>query len=300
VDTLTHALLGLSISSFREHPKIQRPTIILAAVLGSELPDLDLLPGLFNPQAQLVYHRGFSHSLLGLAVTAGLLTLALGELDPRVSRTRLLTWTGLALLLHVLFDSLTTYGTWALYPFVTRPLALDILYSFDLPILVILGTGCFFYLARARKNALRTAFILVLMYAAGRWGYHARVDHILSGQQFPVYSLVPGDPLGRLVLIVDRGDYYQVGSLNISGQIRKLVKVDKNLHHPLALAVNQQPVIDSFLGTARYPYVEVAREGELWRIKYSDLRLWPHESFKAVVYLDDENRVVKIKLGPRN
>lgn len=301
MDNLTHALMGVGLTSFVTIPPEQRRGVLLAAVLGSEIPDLDLLPALFDPQAQLVYHRGYSHSWLGLAVAAGLLTLALGVTDPRVPRRKVFNWTALALIVHLFFDTLTSYGTWALFPFSGTPLALDVLYGLDLPILLMLGGGGFFYLLKGQRKVMRLALLLVLVYTAGRWGMHTQLNKVVAEQLHPyVYSLVPGDPLGRWVVIVDQGSYYEVGRVSTGGKVKLLAKYDKNLDIPLVRMTRQNPVVESFLKIARHPYAKVTKEKAFWKVKYSDLRLWPYESFNAIVYLDSENRINKIKIGPKN
>src|SRR6185503_19106200 len=101
-----------------------RTRVVLAAV-ASNLPDLDLLLGLFaDPMALLNLHRGISHSFLA-APLLGLWLIAT-----------------LAVLLHCGLDLLTSYGTQVLAPFSARALALPVLFIVDPLVWLLLAAAC--------------------------------------------------------------------------------------------------------------------------------------------------------------
>ena len=269
-------------------------------VLASEIPDLDLLPGLLNSQAQLVYHRAYSHSWAGLALAAGLLTLVTGVLEPHLPRKKVLAWAVLAMLVHVAFDSLTTYGTGLLMPFSQRMLALDVFFGVDIPLLILLGTGCSLYFWRGERRVVRAAVMLALLYTAGRWGVHWRLTDAARAQlPGTAFSVLPGPAL-RWTVVAAKGESYAVGVIDpLSGKIKFQTTYPKNLKHPLVAGISQNPVVASYLQAARYPWAQIAREPDGWRIKLSDLRLWPLDGFNAVVYLDESGKVRNIKIGPQ-
>jgi inner membrane protein len=133
----------------------------LALVLASNLPDIDFVLWARSDASYLLFHRGFTHSLLGLAVLPPILALALWwGLDRRTSLRwwLLLCWAGTSL--HVLYDLLTSWGTMLLYPFSVARLALDWIFIVDLvtwvlPCLVVL-------VAWRRPERSRTAAALFL------------------------------------------------------------------------------------------------------------------------------------------
>ncbi len=300
VDSLTHALMGASLAVLGQKRTAESRGMLTVTILASELPDLDLLPGLLNPQAQLVYHRAYSHSWTGLALAAGLLTLASGVLAPHLPRKRVLAWAALAILLHLAFDTLTTYGTGLFIPFAARPLALDVLFGVDIPLLILLGGGCSLYFWRGERRVLSAAVVLALLYTAGRWGVHWRLT-ALAGGQLPgtSFSVLPG-PVLRWTVVADKGDAYAVGSIDpISGKIQFQTAYPKNLKHPLVAAIRRSPIIESYLQVARYPWAQISREPDGWRVKFSDLRLWPFDGFNAVAYLDENANMRSVKIGPK-
>lgn len=79
-----------------------------------------------SDSAYLLFHRGITHSLLGLAVLPPLLAAALWwGLGRRTPLRWLLAACWLGTSLHVLYDLLTSWGTLLLYPFSLDRFALD-------------------------------------------------------------------------------------------------------------------------------------------------------------------------------
>jgi len=102
-------------------------------VLASNLPDIDVVLWARSDATYLLFHRGFTHSLLGLAVLppllAGALWWGLGR-RTALGWWLLLCWAGASL--HVLYDLFTSWGTMLLYPFSVDRLALDWIFIVDL------------------------------------------------------------------------------------------------------------------------------------------------------------------------
>jgi inner membrane protein len=131
MDNLTHTLMGVSLGMLLAPVKKSkaRAAVIGTAVVASNLPDFDLLTGLWNssPLTYLVYHRGYSHSLVFLLPMA----LALTLLFWWVGRWRKWNWSRqevgrlfaagvLGLLFHMLFDGMNSYGIHLGVPFDRR------------------------------------------------------------------------------------------------------------------------------------------------------------------------------------
>ena len=80
----------------------------LALVLASNLPDIDVVLMARSDAAYLLFHRGLTHSFLGLLLLPPLLALALWwGLGKRTRLAWLLALTWLGATLHVLYDLLT-------------------------------------------------------------------------------------------------------------------------------------------------------------------------------------------------
>lgn len=130
-------------------------------MLASNLPDIDIVLWARSDASYLLFHRGFTHSLLGLAVLPPLLAAALWwGLDRRTSLRWLvvLCWAGA--FLHVLYDLLTSWGTMLLYPFSVARLALHWIFIVDLATWVL---PCLAILAAWRRpERSRAAAVLFL------------------------------------------------------------------------------------------------------------------------------------------
>jgi len=71
MDNITHTLTGLAISQAGFNRKTRYAT--LAIVIGANLPDIDLVSGFGGNVDYLEYHRGITHSIIGVTVLGTLL-----------------------------------------------------------------------------------------------------------------------------------------------------------------------------------------------------------------------------------
>src|SRR5690606_27541007 len=123
MDNLTHSLFAGSLARTRIGRR--SPLSAVALVVSANVPDLDIVVQMWaGLPGYLVHHRGITHSFLGLAVQAFLLTGLFTLLERgRGSSTRVSSRAGpgLAVLVglasHLLLDALNTYGVRPLLPF---------------------------------------------------------------------------------------------------------------------------------------------------------------------------------------
>jgi len=119
VDSITHLLSGALIGEAIAGKQLKKRAMLWGA-LAQTLPDLDVLAGFWLPTSQnLLAHRGFTHSFLFAATAAPLLAWVATRLQRKItmSYSRWLALFGVELLVHILLDSLTTYGTGWFEPF---------------------------------------------------------------------------------------------------------------------------------------------------------------------------------------
>jgi inner membrane protein len=141
VDNVTHTLVGLIVGeSAATHARpcerglsiqTRRTALIAVAVVGSNSPDLDLLVSLRGSAAgnldYMLWHRGYTHTLLGCAALALLLyavtdlVLRMRQLAPsREDRLLLLGTALLTTALHLAMDYLNSYGVHPFWPMDNR------------------------------------------------------------------------------------------------------------------------------------------------------------------------------------
>src|SRR6266699_7080682 len=150
MDNLTHTLTGVALSQAGLNRKTRFAT--LALVIGSNLPDVDIVTRLAGSATYLKYHRGITHSVLGVIVLSALLAGTIYYLGraarppkkratPPLDGRWVLAICLIALASHVLMDLTNTYGVRCLWPFSGRWYAWDILYIIDPVLLALLIAG---------------------------------------------------------------------------------------------------------------------------------------------------------------
>ncbi|HKP88077.1 MAG TPA: metal-dependent hydrolase [Blastocatellia bacterium] len=151
MENFAHTLLGLSLA--KAGLERATPLATTALVISSNLPDIDNITGLFGGTvSSLNYHRGFTHSFVGLAALAAALALALRFLDRRfrlhrdhrrrpVRALRIFWIAYLGGLGHTYMDFTNNYGVRPLQPFSNRWFYGDIVFVADPWIWLILGSS---------------------------------------------------------------------------------------------------------------------------------------------------------------
>lgn len=164
LDNITHTLAGLALA----RTGLGRTTRFggTALVLGSNLPDVDIVALVGGRLAFIDAHRGISHSIVVGSLLAALFGAALwafgrfrsqgesGNGEEAFREARLGTLIGLALiavLVHLGFDWLNDYGIRLLLPFTDRWYYGDIIFIVDPWFWLILGGGG--HLAMRRESS---------------------------------------------------------------------------------------------------------------------------------------------------
>ena len=102
MDSFTQIALGAAIGDAGFSGKLGGRAVLFGGVCGL-LPDLDMFAGLFGDEwTTMVYHRGFSHSLLVLPFVAPLVALVAWRWDGK--RSPYLAWLLLAFLVCTIVD----------------------------------------------------------------------------------------------------------------------------------------------------------------------------------------------------
>ena len=165
MDNLTHTLAGAALAevALRDHAPLPRRRLFLAAgILGSNLPDLDVLYAGITPAplGYLLHHRGHTHTLLGGALQAALLAAVfLGV--PAVRRLvaaepgRFGALVAVSLFGHLAMDAWNSYGVHPFHPADRRWYYGDAVFILEPWLWVLLGVaGAFNATTRPARVAL--------------------------------------------------------------------------------------------------------------------------------------------------
>jgi len=128
MDPLTHAISGAALG--RAFPKDHiPPKQLFFLILLAMAPDSDIVLRLISDPVYLQHHRGLTHSLLMLPLWGWLIfSLSSGQIKRNPVMPRLI---GLALLLHISLDVITTYGTMIFAPVSDQRISFDLLFIID-------------------------------------------------------------------------------------------------------------------------------------------------------------------------
>ncbi|NGP88855.1 metal-dependent hydrolase [Fodinibius halophilus] len=166
MDPVTHGLIGASatqsISSKKEHRYAA-----ISGLLAAMLADLDILiSDSSDPLLNIELHRQFSHSIIfipfGALITAGLLWWFMRD---KLPFKRLYLFSLLGYATSGITDSLTSYGTKLLWPFLDERFSWNIISVFDplFSIGVLTAVGLAFYYRNRKSAQLAWAWIFIYL-----------------------------------------------------------------------------------------------------------------------------------------
>jgi membrane-bound metal-dependent hydrolase YbcI (DUF457 family) len=172
MDNLTHTLFAATLARAALRRGGRGTTTAL--ILASNAPDIDIVATAGGALKYLEWHRGPSHGPLGV-VGLGLLTAGLVWSGRRVfdrqraaalpSFRQLAIVSVVGVLLHVLMDVPTAYGTRLFSPFDWHWYAIDLMPIIDVYLLIALATGLVFVARSDTARGRIVAIVLALMAA---------------------------------------------------------------------------------------------------------------------------------------
>lgn len=144
MDTLTHVVLGACLGEVLATKKIGKKALVLGAV-AQTIPDFDFVCSLWmEPSANVLAHRGFTHSFLFTLLLAPLLAYTVHRWWPKRDTTFKfwLTFFSAQILLHVVLDAFNAYGTAWFEPFTHDRISFHTVFVADPFFSIPLGIAC--------------------------------------------------------------------------------------------------------------------------------------------------------------
>jgi inner membrane protein len=237
MDNLTHTLSGLITARLYPAGDLPMRTRYLASALAVNAPDLDILLAPISSQLYLLHHRGETHSLLLLPLWAWLLSWLFSRLFKTAGGWRAFYGlTAVALLVHILGDWITGYGTQLLAPLTNQTYALGTTFIIDPLLTLILLAGFAASLWRpASLRPAQLASLATVLWIATQFAWkqeaiglgqaHARAQ----GWQAAEVTAEPRPlaPFNWTVLIRD-GDRYHYAHLKLNANSPQTAAPDAN------------------------------------------------------------------------
>ena len=223
MDNLTHTLFALTLARTQLGPGGRGATTAL--VLASNAPDLDIVTAFGGSANYLAWHRGPTHGPLGV-VGLGLVTAVLvwgggqftgeraegrrqrpegdGQAGHLAPFATLLVVSIVGVLLHILMDLPTSYGTRLLSPFSWRWFAMDLMPIIDVYLWLILGAGLL--AGTWRRGARQRSAVIALALMAANYGIRVAAHQEALATAARVYGPTlpaPCDPSAAFGSLLD-------------------------------------------------------------------------------------------------
>ena len=322
MDNITHTLTAVALSQAGLNRKTRFAT--LALVVGANLPDVDLVWAYGGTATYLKYHRGITHSLLGVTLLTALLGCIIYFAGRRTAPKKnapplragwlfFLCWIGTAS--HLLMDFTNQYGVRPFLPFSGRWYAWDIMFIFDPLLLVLLALGlgipAILRLASDEVGAERPTYrwgaIFSLVCLVLLWGVrdlaHRRVLGLLDshtyGEENPLRLGAfpsPANPFSWSGVVETESAYHLLSANALASDVD--ASITEVFHRP-----QPSPVLDAalksrtgaiFAGFARFLWAEVSENDNGSEVLLRDLRFFspssPNKGFVARIELDKDLR----------
>lgn len=225
MDSLTHIAIGACIGEVFFDKSIGKKALLWGA-LAQSLPDIDFIAGGWMPVSQeLLAHRGFTHSLLFIAIMTPFLAMTADRVhrphDIAMKKWLLFFW--FEMFVHIFLDGFNNYGTGWLEPFSHARFSFNAIYVAD-PFFSIWPAiaAVFLFLlplfSIRRKFWTRFGIVLPALYllycVVNKCSIDRQVRRIFAAQQIPhdQYFTTPA-PLNNWLWFVVSGDErgYYVG-----------------------------------------------------------------------------------------
>src|SRR5579875_591386 len=303
MDNLTHTLTGIALGQ----AGLKRKTryAMLALVIGSNLPDADIVTVARGSINYLQYHRGITHSLAGLTALAALLAGAIywyarkikpAREGPPLNRKWLFFICWIATACHVLMDYTNSYGVRPFLPWSGRWIALDIMPIVDpwLLLFLIAGLGIPVMLrlvneeigaGSADRSAGRLGATLALCGVVAIWGIRGLTHreavemleaHVYQGEVPARVGAFPTifDPFEWNGVVETRASYFllPVDALDGGAQLEDAEVCYKPEPSAALTAARATRTARIFLNFARFPWAMVDETAEGYEVRIRDLR----------------------------
>ncbi len=218
MDTLTHIALGACLGEAFAGKALGKKAM-LWGIMAQSIPDIDFVASFWmNTSANLLAHRGFTHSFLFIVLITPLLAL-LADRFHKPHNIHLLKWIiffGAAILMHIFLDAFNNYGVGWMEPFSHRRISFNIIYVADPFLSLWPGIACIALLYLKKWNPNRKKWVrfglgismLYLSYCViNKIKIHNDVRYILQKQKihYTRYFTTPA-PLQNWLWFVVAGD----------------------------------------------------------------------------------------------
>ncbi|MGE5678330.1 MAG: metal-dependent hydrolase [Pseudomonadota bacterium] len=283
MDPVTHALVGLSVAVLAGEPMAITNPAIIGCLVGSMIPDGDIIMQLKGDYVYLKHHRGASHSIPMMFVYAGALTGLLWLAFGNVALWRVFLVTLLGCFSHIALDITNSYGAQVLWPISKKRMTIDLLLIYD-PVLIISALAIIFPYVRNVIPAYISALVFIL--------YLLLRDHMrktargialknLGDKYEAVHFRVMPSMIGLIKwhFVLSTVSEKVIGEVNVFTRKFRLIDIKKNIDKNLYKLVSDTPIARFFSQFTPIFHVDCEKKESGYVFRFVDLRYYIARDF---------------------
>lgn len=276
MDLITHGVVGLALGSLSGGNVLQNP-LALGSLIGSIIPDGDIIYQLKGDSAYLKNHRGASHSIIIGTLVSIAVSVALWAIFRDFSFGSIFLWTFMGYMLHISLDILNSYGASIFWPFNKKKIESGLLLILDPVLLVSAGI---IYFNRGTLNKWMVASLLLFIFYLGfRWILKHQVYKILKGyfDNYDVGQIVVMPSMLKLFkwdFISYEKKRIVTGQVNIMSREVEVRDYLKRSNSQIEKIVMNTPVGKFFKDFSPHYHIKWIEEGENHKAIITDLRYY--------------------------
>ena len=303
MDLITHGVVGLALGSLAGGPDIINNPLAIGTLIGSVIPDGDIIYQLKGDYTYLKNHRGPSHSIIIGTIISLIISVILRGIFGGFSFWSIFSWTFGAYMLHIGLDIFNSYGANILWPFNEKKIGSGLLLIFD-PALLISSMVIIFTHGKHWVWVIASIgfFILYLFF---RWMLKRRVYKVLM--RYFGYEKDQKIVVMPSMLRLFKWDFilYQQKRI-ITGRVNVLrSEVDVRDHLKRSHAYLEDMLMKTAIGKffknfSPHYHVEWIKDGEHLKAIITDLRYYVRGSYMhhAIALFDEKLKPIYAAFQP--
>ncbi|WP_102347642.1 metal-dependent hydrolase [Bacillus sp. Marseille-P3661] len=309
MDTGTHVVMGIALGGLATldpvvaNHEVTATSVMIAAIIGSQAPDLDTILKLRNNAKYIRNHRGITHSIPAVLLWPLLITGVIYAFFPAANLLHLWIWTFLAVILHVFVDIFNAYGTQALRPLTKKWIALGVINTFDPFIFFahIIGIAIWRYGADPGYTFLGVYVVLLGYYLVRFYSKHLVINKVKEKlPQVTEIIISPTYRFNQWHLAISCNKRFYVAravdnEITILDEFEKIPVPDT----PVMRAAMKDDNLSAFLSFSPVYRWEIDEYNDHYEVRFIDLRYRSkgYYPFVAVVQLDQNLNIVSSYTG---
>ncbi|MEH7247775.1 metal-dependent hydrolase [Neobacillus niacini] len=309
MDTGTHVVMGIALGGLATldpvvaGSSVTATSVLIATIIGSQIPDIDTVLKLRNNAIYIRNHRGVTHSIPAIFLWPLILLAVIYPFFPEANLLHLWGWTFAAVFIHVFVDIFNAYGTQALRPFTSKWVALGVINTFDPIIFGIHIVAILIWVFGADPGYTFLTMFVVLI------GYYLLRFHVQGKVRAEVLKIIP-DATDIIIAPTMKFHQWRIAAMNedeffvgkaLGNDVEildcfKRIPVPKT---PVLEAAKKDKNLAAFLSFSPVYRWELDEYDEYYEVRFIDLRYRSngHYPFVAVVQLDLELNPVSSYTG---